>query len=911
MDPHRFAPSPDATAAEAEALLRDADWNGFDARHDLEPLRAALLALEENEGVTGAHRLATQRLRDRGALLRHPAGLRGEASSHALSPDGRYFAIGSWTGDDGQRGTIQIWEVATARCVNVLDEIDGGVGWPERFRNLQWSDDGTLLMGELGTGGIAGWDPFGAAARPSAAATVRPRRPVGFALSRDAMSTFLHTGDGEPGTGSGIAAGLVPVAGRGDPYTVPPPWWPREAAPQLRERLGGAVLVPQVSWFSAAGDRVWAFGEWLAGTRPDSKYGAALASVDLRTGKLDWFTETELDGSDDVHRVAISPDESMIVLHHGQTLEFLDPATGGRLAEVEAPFRKARLTWTVCRGRPRLAVVSTETGMDSSVKIYEGTEQLCSLMQVPQPPDHKFPDGIALAWSPDGERAACLNDGGNVEIMTVGPEHDYVDYFDTPEESRGLWWGAGDVIVIAGPRNLMFRDLKTGETIGDFRFRPATGTDRPLWGDTEDLGRYLHPDPTFAVDADRWAAAFAEGVVIAPSGAELLDHNLAWAIDQRHAWPYRWGPVEPAPGVAACFDVLHPESQRILAPLRDRPVAEPVTQWPPPNTATVDDLYAAIRESFEAFSETWLPHVMDATRRIARQRARAGDAEAAESWLRQISERDWDDYVRFKAEVALVLAANGNPRAGARLHCEAAIDASHGVSQSALPFVASAIGATFAVLGRPELGEEWIQRAIAAIDPDPNPWEHRMAVCWALLEGGLEERARQLWTEGEEGEPSDSNGWLAHLLRIGREDLMREFLYGLGEDWYSFRDAVAVFTAAGRSDLMREFFEYYSHTPDEEDVESLAEADRNAVTPRPNEHDLAVLRERRAELLAAPSSERRVDTIRLAWRAAAGRHYSAVLDMLKLLPYKDYDDQPETAVRSLWMALTGVDDDPW
>ncbi|ADD43210.1 WD40 repeat domain-containing protein [Stackebrandtia nassauensis] len=909
MDAHGFTPPPDASAADAEAQLRAADWHAFDARRDLEPLRAALLRLEADDGVTDAHRFATERLRERGALLRHPGGLRGDASSHALSPDGRYFAIGSWTGDDHQRGTIQVWEVATARCVNVLDEIPGGVGWPERFRNLQWSADGRLLMGELGTGGIVGWDPFADRAEPTAAATVRPRRPVGFALSPDGSWIFLHRCDGNTSTQSGTSAGLVPVAGRGDPDTVPPPWWPGDAAPHLG--LNGAVLIPQVSWFSAASDRVWMFGEWQPGTRPDSQYGAALASIDLRTGQLDWFVETELDGTDNAHRVALSPDESMLVLHHGDTLEFLHPATGNRLGEVEAPFRTARLTWTVCQGQPRLAVVCAEIGMESSVKIYEGVDQLCSLMQVPQPPEPAFSDGIALAWSPDGERAACLNEGGNVEIMTVGPKHDYVDYFDAPKESRGLWWGAGDVIIIAGPRNLMFRNLTTGETIGDFRYPPDTGTDRPLWDNSQDLGRHLHPDPTFAIDADRWVAAFPEGVVIAPSGAELLDHNLAWSIDRRHAWPYRWGPVEPAPGVAACFETLDPAARAILAPLRDRPTAEPVVEWPPPNTATVDVLYDAIGESFEAFSETWLPHVMDATRRIARQRARAGDVEAAETWLRQISSRDWDDYVRFKAEVALVLAANGNPRAGARLHCEAAIDASHGVSDSALPFVASAVGATFAALGHPERGQEWIQRAITAIDPDHNPWEHRIAVCWALLEGGLDDRARQLWTDGEDGEPADANGWLAHLIRIGRDDLMREILYDVGEDWYSFRDAVAVFTAAGRADLMREFFEYYSHTPDEEDIESLAEADRNAVTPRPNEFDIAELRHRRAELLRAPSSERRVDTIRLAWRAAAAQHYDAVLDMLKLLPYKDYDDQPETAVRSLWMALTGVDDDAW
>src|SRR5690606_9027917 len=166
-----------------------------------------------------------------------------------------------------------------------------------------------------------------------------------------------------------------------------------------------------------------------------------------------------------------------------------------------------------------------------------------------------------------------------------------------------------------------------------------------------DLGRRFRPDPTFALDADRWAVAFAEGVVIAPSGAELLDANLAWAVDRRFAWPYRWGTVAVTGGVASCFAALRSTSREILAPLRDRPEPEPVVAWPPPNTATVADLYRVIRESLEAFSQTWLPHVMAAIRRIARQSARAGDVEAAESWLELLPERDWGAYVRFKAEV--------------------------------------------------------------------------------------------------------------------------------------------------------------------------------------------------------------------------------------------------------------------
>ncbi|MEU6721492.1 hypothetical protein ABZ897_59480 [Nonomuraea sp. NPDC046802] len=45
---------------------------------------------------------------------------------HVLSPCGRYLAVGSAVGeefDDG--GVLQIWEVATGRCVNVIDRIPG------------------------------------------------------------------------------------------------------------------------------------------------------------------------------------------------------------------------------------------------------------------------------------------------------------------------------------------------------------------------------------------------------------------------------------------------------------------------------------------------------------------------------------------------------------------------------------------------------------------------------------------------------------------------------------------------------------------------------------------------------------------------------------------------------------------
>ncbi|MGH8879727.1 MAG: BRCT domain-containing protein, partial [Stackebrandtia sp.] len=247
----------DATAAEAEKLLRDADWNTFDTEADLPGLRNALLDLENREGVTDAHRLATARLRKRGAPLRHPDGHQGdELSSHALSPDGRYLAVGSWTGDDYERGgTIQVWEVATGRCVNTLDGIAGGQGWPEFRHTLQWSADGRVLAGEFSISMIGKWDPFGDRVHPPLAtvgvtAISGANRPVGFALHPDGSRVFVHHGNWDVSPGSGVWGCLAPLRRcywNGRHGREPDPVWMAKPNAKLFASLHGAAVSPHMS----------------------------------------------------------------------------------------------------------------------------------------------------------------------------------------------------------------------------------------------------------------------------------------------------------------------------------------------------------------------------------------------------------------------------------------------------------------------------------------------------------------------------------------------------------------------------------------------------------------------------------------------------------------------------------------
>ncbi|MGH8878573.1 MAG: hypothetical protein ACRD0P_14715 [Stackebrandtia sp.] len=312
----------------------------------------------------------------------------------------------------------------------------------------------------------------------------------------------------------------------------------------------------------------------------------------------------------------------------------------------------------------------------------------------------------------------------------------------------------------------------------------------------------------------------------------------------------------------------------------------------------------------EADEHRWGSKIADTLRVAARQRARLGQPEAAEHLIAGIPGSLHYEHTRALAEVAVILAAGGHREAAAGFYREAVDAVSSDVSEYHRSFTESALGAAAAVLGYSE-AEDRITAAIDAIGPSANPWKHRLSACWALLEAGLEDRAREVWSVDEPGSNYHRRSWLVYLIRMGSDDLVREFCFGSRKSFYRLMDAIDVFTSMGRADLLREYFEFDNHDIDDRERETLAKADRNAETGRPTEADLADLRSAHAELLRTPLGRRREDTKRLAWQAAACGHLSAVLDLLRQLPKEEFNDRAGTAKRALWIAITGFDGEPW
>lgn len=731
-----------ALASKIEAL----PWDEFEADRDLWPLREALYVHEQRHGVTAAHRAATAHVRPL-AVLQHGHGHDVDVEWSDLSPDGRFLATGSWTGSDYELGgVLQIWDVRAGRCVNML-RVRGGVGWPDYGPCVQWRPDGRRVGLTFDTNGVGSFDPFARTGEPESCAYITDgwSRPPAWAWSPNSRDVYIAC------WGPNLALGaVVPLVGRS-----PQPRWCAGVArgddeePRLQP-------MKRVSWRHP--DRIVGVSGW------DQTF-----ALDARTGELLW------DGK--AHPpVAFSPDGGEFAMHPAGIV-YYDTATG--LPNGKLPMHVGAESFVWSKDGKRMAALvqpDNKWQAEAGVFVYDGGKYRYS----PDAPAPRTGGSYAATWSPDGGKLAVTS-RGRLQIWELGEAPAL--RLDVAAPGSGVSYGDG-VLVAWGSFGLTFVRESDGATIGAFKLAIEASGDSPLAVGGEDYGEGMAWNPAFPLDGERVAAALPEGVVIGPDEAsasvEEVDGKIAWVVDRKWAWPWRWGEAKVWPDAAsACADKAAPAAfkRKFAAPRPARKASKKTAgadaaapaspapaspgkskTWPPPG-GSIDDIAALLEQGVQKIRDGY--HGGDYRRKLAARTMALGlfdRAAAAIDGGAGWSAWDpwWSAYARGEAVVtALTGRVAGAPaltdeqQATLRRWLTEGEEALKKIGRTWPPCRPQALlGAGWALLGEARKGEKLLKAAVAGIDPENNQTEHRAVVAEAFAALGRVDEAIDHLTSG-------------------------------------------------------------------------------------------------------------------------------------------------------------------
>lgn len=878
-------------------------------------IRGQLLAAEKASGKGDLHSSTIRILQKGGARLVHAQAHLGEVVAFALSPNQHHLATGSWVSDDYERGgMLQIWDVEMGRCVNVLDPIEGGVGWPEYPDCLSWTADGEKIGIAYNTNSFGLFDPFGESSIAVIGADVTDgwSRPPAFCLLPDGKHAFIGCWQGAEVPGVLIAWKNKPTKRStkiGKPTNIKA--MGKKIPKNFKEKLeNGHLEPPKFIVPSPDGSRVHCL----------NSHGFAY-TITLATGHLDYITKVGLPA-------AFSPDGRFLA-HTLAGLVIYDGHTGLPARNLPMHMGMNALHWGKCGEMWRLAGVVAEDNdfnAEPGVHIYDDGAYKYSIDVKPRNPSWDDGDFAAFAWAPSGKRAAVLDENGHVHIVNLEQSVAVERVIPSKERIRGVLWASPqgssrDVIIAAHRECILFIDANTGEAFGEHYFRKAPEARRPLDTGDFDLADPLRPDPTFAVDDETWGAAFPEGMVIVdPAKKDKLDAHLAWSVQRRFALPVRWGGLEIVDSAAAVLQSeLKPAgvNWKKFKPAKSRKEAP---AFPPPNLTSLAPLYDSLVATMADLGRGWSYHVAQNLQYAAIFRANHGEITEALAMADRIPA--YPEMLQTKAYLTAVAYRKGQ----GNLLDEAFSFVADEVETEVLPhnevWYAMAMFAAWAAKKDDNQANAWLARAKAKLEPENNPWETRLALIWRLVEAERLDDARALFTEKSAWvrEPLIfySVPFVAAMVRGGHLSLLGEFL----ESWssYRFRNIDwSVRTQLGellaKHGHVKELvdwakrFEVYAGDEQIELAKSLEKS--GLVLPTPSAADIEALASEYAQLQKIPRARRARGTRTLIQKAASLGHSGAVIALLPSLEGNDFNDRPQAALTALWTLVTGFDIVPW
>jgi hypothetical protein len=701
-----------------EEEIEAASWENFSIERDWEPLKKALLAIESTGGVTELHRRCTKKIQALGARLNHANIHIVGPTAYALSSNKKHLAVGSFVGDDYERGGhLSIWDVASGRCINSFHISGGGVGWPDYESCIQWSPDDSRLGLAWSTNAVGSLDPFSASSAwcGYSCATNGWSRPPAWCWSPDGKELFIACWGESMSTPGGIIPSEQGTISEQHVQWMKGPTW-RNNKDEDEERLEPQKQV-----------------RWL----PDGKIigynnHSTVYAIDRRTRELLWRRTY-------ISPIALLPEGGFI--HTLTALEICD--TDGNKQNTLP--KKGDISEIFVHGE-RIATTDAK-----GVTIYEKGRKLCQIKSDLKAKAFDFVDAFSWVWSPDGTHGAVLTDSHVIEVYEITKEAKKLNSFQASEYVSGLLWGDAGVIIAISPEVIQFWDALRGVLLADHPFTPEAEGEPLLTLKGKDLGARFTQNPNFSVKVDgraEWAFALENGIVYAPSNAHSSLDTLLCFVLEKHSWPYRWSPIEPGDNASSQIGLpectLSSEEKEELQKRLSKTAKKEV--FPPKKKATLDDFIDAYLESVKSIGRGWHYHVSEQKRRLAIFFVNNGNLDRAKQMIKEIPEEYKHQALIASAVSALHLAKDKKNHPAAKEFLQLAEANKPRDKSWYQTWVNGSLGGAKFMLGDKKAAEEHFAEAEKGLSQESNQFQFCAFLAGIYLDIGETQRAIALMT---------------------------------------------------------------------------------------------------------------------------------------------------------------------
>lgn len=705
--------------------------------------------LQQQEEVGEAHHYFTQALLKAGALLRHEFAHEEAIGSYALSPDGAYLAVGTWVGENYEEdGTVQIWEVATGRVVNLLQKNYGGIGWPDYYHMLQWSPSGQYLGAGLSTNCVAKLNPFSTAAAPMAMACITNgwSRPPAWCW-QGKQDTFAISCWHDSEIPLALTSNTILNS-----YEDQAQWMAPQLPEAIKKQLTREDLQPY-TWCRATLDGQLVYGY--------NEHEQAFA-IDTQKKQVLWLKTIDTP-------IAFSAASELMAYQQGSQLIVASLRTG--VIQQKYACDKAAAGIQFSPDGQLIAVYEAQNLYLYQVeKALQGQFMFEKELQLPYSSASEL---TPIQFSPAGDKLAALTSNGLVEIWDLATLK-LLESFQTT--AQGIYWGVH--IVAVAPYHLAFYQedgtliRQQDKALQVKAYNELYEQPRPLETKKEDLADFLEMPPYapyYNKDKKEWLAALSTGLVISASGSpESLDQHLSYTFANKYAWPYSWG------GDHALYPHLYAAKEDPKLGLTDKEKAK----IPAPKQSSkkkkaginftkggqLIDLIKVHQNSLSELDRGWNYHISKHNGILARKLITLGEYQQAiqvaansPEWYKLVSNLGW---------VAVDLA-----RVGA--HQEAALAFEKGVEALekgeeeakntwAATFVYAPLAAAAQLLGKIALSQEYFQLAQQELSKESNAFEKYSHLATAYVWCGELDKALEVMQQG----PVEKGGFSSYQLNF-------------------------------------------------------------------------------------------------------------------------------------------------